>query len=504
MSKNLLRSIAIAAVFAGGYFATDVIAEPTAVEASTLVNVGGYQYSQEVVETLNIINAERKKMGYGELKINPMLSKSAEAHAKYLTTNVKNSSHSQTKGKSGFTGESFTERAKSAGYTVHEHSDESVTYGTNLSPSKVVNANFEGVLHRDTVLNPNYNTVGIGINGGAYVIVSDNTTGSEIDILYAYPYNGQTNVPTTFTLDEVPNPLAIYGVKQAGYIISASPKEKPDFFGEIKITLKDSNGVSVTLLNKNSVASIANAGYYVVPKDPLKAGEKYTATIHYNGFYDDLPRQESWSFTTAKSGTSTVTPTPTPTPVVTTPAKPDYSSYKKKFADFDEKQWWAADMVWAVDRGLIQGYGNVWNSKTKKYETQLQPNTQLTEFHFLTIFFRYAQNAELAKVKNTTAWNKSGIYGMASKYKMPVLATGASAYSKGLADKGIRRGKLAQLLASYYHGKTVSEATGVDFLIKNNLTTAKTVKEYNSNQILTRSQISAFVQRYDAFVKTKK
>jgi len=79
-------------------------------------------------------------------------------------------------------------------------------------------------------------------------------------------------------------------------------------------------------------------------------------------------------------------------------------------------------MIWAIDRGLISGYGNVWNAKTKKYETQLQPNTQLTEAHFLTIFFRYVQKDELASVKNTSTWNKSGLYNMASKYKMPVLA----------------------------------------------------------------------------------
>ncbi|MCY9549436.1 SH3 domain-containing protein [Lysinibacillus xylanilyticus] len=192
--------------------------------------------------------------------------------------------------------------------------------------------------------------------------------------------------------------------------------------------------------------------------------------------------------------------TPT-TPVTTTQ---DYSAYAKKFADFSTTAWWRDDMIWAIDRGLISGYGNVWNAKTKKYETQLQPNTQLTEAHFLTIFFRYAQKDELASVKNTSSWNKSGLYNMAKKYKMPVLANEESTASKGLADKGISRGKLAQLMASYHSGKTVSQNDAIQFFMDNGITTATSIGGYNPDQILTRSQISAFIQRYESFVSKQK
>ncbi|QDP99170.1 SH3 domain-containing protein [Lysinibacillus fusiformis] len=185
-------------------------------------------------------------------------------------------------------------------------------------------------------------------------------------------------------------------------------------------------------------------------------------------------------------------------------ASQDYSAYVKKFADFSTTAWWRDDMIWAIDRGLISGYGNVWNAKTKKYETQLQPNTQLTEAHFLTIFFRFAQNDELASVKNTSSWNKSGLYNMAKKYKMPVLANEESTASKDLADKGIRRGKLAQLMASYYYGKTVSQNEAIQFFMDNGITTATSIGDYNPDQILTRSQISAFIQRYESFVSKQK
>ncbi|WP_432360522.1 SH3 domain-containing protein [Sporosarcina sp. UB5] len=189
----------------------------------------------------------------------------------------------------------------------------------------------------------------------------------------------------------------------------------------------------------------------------------------------------------------------TSTPPVDTPK--DYSAYAEKFADFSTSAWWRDDMIWAIDRGLIRGYNNEWNAKTKKYETQLQPNTQLTEAHFLTIFFRYAQKDEIASVKNTSSWSRSGIYSMAKKYKMPVLA---NENSKALAEKGIRRGKLAQLMASYHYGKTVSETTAIQFFMGNGLTTATSIDEYKPDQILTRAHISAFIQRYETFVSKQK
>ena len=191
---------------------------------------------------------------------------------------------------------------------------------------------------------------------------------------------------------------------------------------------------------------------------------------------------------------------PAPTPTHPVANEPDYSEYTETFVDFNTTAWWRDDMVWAIDRGIIEGYGKAWNEKTKKYEKQLQPNAQLTEAHFLTIFFRYAQK----DVKNTSSWNRSGLYNMAKKYKMPVLATEESTTSKALANKGIRRGKLAQLMASYHYEKTVSEKEAIQFFLDNGITTATSIVDYRPDEILTRAQIFAFIQRYDSFVSKQK
>ena len=246
--------------------------------------------------------------------------------------------------------------------------------------------------------------------------------------------------------------------------------------------------------SNDNVKTTLNKGEIVTVTGPFVYDEVSTKKNHFVWY--PVKRNDGTEGYVASSYLEHSTSTPTP-PVAT---KPDYSSYTTKFADFDATAWWRDDMIWAIDRGLINGYSNIWNAKTKKYETQLQPNTQLTEAHFLTIFFRYAQKDELANAKNTSSWHRSSLYNMAKKYKMPVLANEDSTTSKSLAEKGIRRGTMAQLLASYHYGKTVSENEAIQFFIDNGITTSTSISDYNPNRILTRAQISAFIQRYEAFL----
>lgn len=489
MSKNLVRSLAIAAVFTGGFFAVDAVQEPQTVQASSSTQIDGYTYSAEVVEAFNEINRIRQASGLQPYKIDPFLSKSAESHAKYLTTHVKTASHDQVSGKSGFTGATYRDRAKSAGYTINSGS-EAVGYG-NVAIKRQVSDLIEGIYHRETILNSLYDTVGIGTNGNAFVVVVDDKDNFGDEVVM-YPYNGQKDAPTLFDVKEKPDPLAKYGVKTSGYMISYSPKETLGWFGGHTMTLKDSRGTNVALQNKNNEPDKNVNTLYIVPKAELKKGEKYTVNVTYVAM-DDKKYNHSWSFTTA--GTSTQPTTPTQPGI-------DYSQYTKKFADFNPKEWWAGDMVWAVDRGYISGYTGIYNAKTKKYETLLKPNNQLTEAHFLMIMFRYLAPDEFKATKATSNWTYNVPYILAKKYNLPTLANESSTTKKNLASQGIRRGKLAQILVSKHEGKQVSEATAINFLIKTGITSQKTVKEFNANQILTRSQVSAFLQRHEQYVES--
>ncbi|WP_318617298.1 CAP domain-containing protein [Sporosarcina sp. YIM B06819] len=493
MPKNLIRSFAIAAVFTGGFLAVDAVQEPHAVHASS-TQIDGYTYSAEVVEAFNEINKYRTSVGLEPYKIDPFLSKSAESHAKYLVTHVKTASHDQTSGKSGFTGITYRDRAKSAGYTISSGT-EGVTYGTSMTVKKGISNFVEGIHHREVVLSSSYDTVGIGIDGGAIVVVTDNSDGVGNKAV-SYPYNGQKDAPTLFSIKEDPDPLKKYGVKTSGYMISYNPRKAISWFTEGVMTLKDSKGAIVPTHNKNNVPDTSGNIMYLVPKAELKKGEKYTVAVTY---YDinETKDSYSWSFTT--EGTATQTP---PKPPVTTAT--DYSKYSKQFADFDPKAWWAADMVWAVERGYISGYSNVLNPKTKKHETHLKPGNQLTEAHFLMIMFRYMISDEYGSTKASSKWAYNVPYKIAKKYNLPTLANESSTTKQKAATQGIRRGKLAQILVSMHEGQQVTEATAINFMIKNKLTSATTVKDYNANQILTRAQVSAFLQRHEAFVASQK
>ena len=279
------------------------------------------------------------------------------------------------------------------------------------------------------------------------------------------------------------------------------PLTKSKYFfekNEKVVTTTDLKLRSRPTTSNDNVKATLNKGEIVTITGPFVYDEVATKKNHFVWY--PVKRSDGTEGYVASSYLDHSTSTSMPS-VVT---KPDYSAYAAKFADFDATAWWTDDMIWAINRGLINGYSNVWNAKTKRYETQLQPNTQLTEAHFLTIFFRYAQKDELASVKNTSSWNRSGLYNMAKKYKMPVLANEETATAKSLSEKGIRRDTMAQLMASYHYGKTVSENEAIQFFIDNGITTATSISDYNPDRILTRAQISAFIQRYEAFVSQQK
>lgn len=156
-------------------------------------------------------------------------------------------------------------------------------------------------------------------------------------------------------------------------------------------------------------------------------------------------------------------------------------------------------MIWMIDRGLIQGYGNVLNPKIGQYETLLKPNDTLTEAHFLSIFFRYMKPEEFHSTITPSSWIYSVQYTLAEKYQLPVLGGEDSSSKQAIATQGIRRGTLAHILVSMDKGYTVSEDEAIHFFIQNGLTTAQNQSEFRPDSILTRAQVSAFLQRYNNY-----
>lgn len=492
MSKKFLKAFAIATAFAAGVSSINYIAPTPVVEAQQ--SVANYTYSAQVTQYLKELNAIRKASGAPELTIDARLSESAQNHAVYLNTHGHSvgEGHTQDKNKSGFTGVTSEDRFKAVGGSMSNYT--SLTEAVATAPNGLAGA-FANLLestgHRTLLLSGGVDTVGIGVSGNSLVFVfTQDVRNEETEFsTVKYPYNGQTNVDTAFDLVNVSSsPLIKYGVKKAGYVISVAPHISK-YANNPNIVLTDSKGVRVETLNPSNKADGHGMFFYIIPKAELKKGEKYTAKATWTDD-DGNPQSETWSFTTA--GKSTTDPSNP-----TNPSKPPVGSIDvSKFADYRADQYWAEDFQWAVNRGIINGYQNVYNPTTKKYENLLKPYTNLTENQMLSVLLRYFKPDELASTKPKTSWVADVNYQLASKYGLPV--NGANTASKqALANKDITRGNFARILASMHHGRTVSQKEAIQFLRDYGLTTAKTDKDFMPTSSLTRAHAVAFFHRYE-------
>ncbi|WP_197143212.1 CAP domain-containing protein [Lysinibacillus sphaericus] len=496
MSKKFLKAFAIATAFAAGVSSINYIAPTPVAEAQQ--TVANYTYSAQVTQYLKELNAVRKASGAPELTIDARLSESAQNHAVYANTHgiTVSNGHTEDKNKSGYTGATPEERFLAVGGSMQNYGTLSEAVATSgLGLKNAFENLLESTGHRSVLLAGYSNTVGVGISGNAIVFVTaTNESGVSADYTSVkYPYNGQTNVDTAYDLTNVSSsPLTQYGVSKAGYVVSFSPvsiKRSSAF----NIELYDSKNVRVETLNPKSQSDGNRFFFYTIPKNVLKGGEKYTAKATWT---DDNgnPQSETWTFTTA--GKSTTDPSNP-----TNPSKPPVGSIDvSKFADYRADQYWAEDFQWAVNRGIINGYQNVYNPVTKKYENLLKPNTNLTENQMLSVLLRYFKPDELTSTKPKTSWVADVNYQLASKYGLPV--NGANTVSKqALANKDITRGNFAHILASMHYGKTVTQPVAIQFLRDYGLTTAKTDKDFMPTSSLTRAHAVAFFHRYEQTFK---
>ncbi|WP_346234893.1 CAP domain-containing protein [Lysinibacillus telephonicus] len=493
----------------------------------------GFTYTQDQQEALTYINSIRKEMGLSQLTLDPFLSEAAQNHANYLKTNGTAFGHDEVKGHSGFTGSTPSDRLKAVGYNP------SGVTGEAISPSAItlkigVDSLLYAPYHRTILLKQDLDTIGVGYSGSSLVITTESDgkiTSSSGTKEAMYPYDGQINVGTKFLGDEEPNPLKQFGIRYSGYVISYTPEVKVDEQGKIRIsnfknikfTLKDNQGNIVPVFEETNTFG---ATLYFFPKDYLKTNTKYTANISYTNLSTGKDVNKTWSFTTGdgslhtdqdsnntpppsnnnnggNKGSGNVIGPPTEEDVYgpskpTTPTAPTVTG--KDYADFKPDQYWANDMLWAIENKLIQGYKNVKNTKTGKYENLLKPNAPLTEYQFLVMFFRYSMPSYVAS-KGATM---DVVYQLAKDYNLPTKGK-VGAFTG--ANDTITRGRVAQILATFYNHKVVSQRDAVTFMYNAKISTGydsnnKTYENFGVNDPLKRAHIVSFLRNYDKFKQT--
>lgn len=443
-----------------------------------------YEYSEYQLKALERVNTIRRSLGFEDVKLNPYLSKASENHAYYRKVSGANgnSPHEETEGYVGFTGVTLRDRAIFAGFQNDSLSlSEVMTYTSE--PIAAVNGLVDVPLHRAPIIDPRTTEIGIGSYENVFVMVTG-TKWETIDEEFVYPIDGATNVNIHFCC-EWPNPLEMYNTDHSGYAITYVPKFQTSVT-DVKVTNKQGEDMPIFYYLQDEF-------HHFFPRFYLFYDSTYTVTVKTVHNITGEESEKTWSFTTRKD-----------------PSKREYT-----YADMNKNEYWANHMLWAIEEGLITGYLNQENPQTGRFENWLKPYNPLTEAQFITILFRYLKPYELAgneSIFNNNGYNKHwafAVYDLAWKYNLPTNAKSMvfAEYNK-YADKGITRGKMAQILASAHFNRTLSEREAVDFMYEAHLSNGypdasgnlpKTYESFSPNQILKRAQVVTFLKRYDEY-----
>lgn len=182
-----------------------------------------------------------------------------------------------------------------------------------------------------------------------------------------------------------------------------------------------------------------------------------------------------------------------------------------QYKDYDSNAYWAKDMKWAIDQGLITGYQNQKHPSqpAKGVGNWIDPYGNLTEYQMLNVMLRYKDGANFEAAKTTmkdkTASNFAYVeYHFAKEHG---IMTKGSTTNATPAKQQVTRGQMAQALVSMHYGKDVSLQQAVDFMYANGLSTGvsaskgQTLDNFGANTKLARAHIVAFMGRYNEAVK---
>lgn len=133
---------------------------------TTQVEASSYNYSADQLQALNTLNKLRAEAGMKPVKLDPFLTKAASNHYNYLITNGGSFGHDEVRGHKGFTGVSPKDRVRAVGGSVGDYLGESIVFGTNIHTNSIVDLVHEAPLHREDLLNPDLQSVGIEVEKG--------------------------------------------------------------------------------------------------------------------------------------------------------------------------------------------------------------------------------------------------------------------------------------------------------------------------------------------------
>lgn len=151
------------------------------------------------------------------------------------------------------------------------------------------------------------------------------------------------------------------------------------------------------------------------------------------------------------------------------------------FVDYDNSKYWAGSMKWAISEEIIRGYP----------DSQIKPNELITEKQFFIMLFRFYFPAGYPKIPYVS---NNYEYGLAKYFHLPVGEL-SNFY------KPIRRGSVAQIIATAELGKSISVVQSVSWMYDTNLAHGynennKTYASFQPNTTLSRAHAVTFLHNY--------
>ena len=261
----------------------------------------------EALLALEQVNRHRTAAGVPPLAYDPALGAAARAHAEYLAANPNQwepSAHGEVPEAPGFTGRRPADRAALFGYRGSV--GEIVHFAGPAE--QAVDGWMETLYHRLPLLSPDTAVIGYGVAAtpdGRFVNVLDYGVArpdAGLNGAVAWPYPGQSGVPTAWDGREVPDPFRLHpGVAgPVGYPITLT------FAGTVRsLRLTDAvltgpgGDVPVLRFDPGSDERLSDT-VAVIPATPLRPHSRYT--VRMRGLVDrgwgPEPFDRAWSFTT--------------------------------------------------------------------------------------------------------------------------------------------------------------------------------------------------------------
>ncbi|SDK41850.1 S-layer homology domain-containing protein [Paenibacillus sp. OK060] len=266
-------------------------AERASAASATTASQGGFM--QDQLDGLAYLNEIRAKVGVGPLELDARLTQASQAHAAYYnTTRFEGlSAHREEPGTAGFTGATAGDRGKAAGWPNISVAE--VMSFEKETTREAIDSWLSTAYHRKIILDGQYTSVGIGLQGGtavmnpAYVKIQKKDPEAKV-----YPYDGMKGADIGFYGLEIPNPLDRFGVEHSGGIISATAGLAIDSF---EASIVDSQRQEVPYYSELQGDTV-----FLFPKEVLDGYSVYTVKLDYTLYKESQLRTKTWSFTTGK------------------------------------------------------------------------------------------------------------------------------------------------------------------------------------------------------------